>query len=338
MASITPETAPEYLERRGVDIGEVHDVAELAGGVSGVVLRVHGSRRDVVVKQALAQLRVADPWFASPERAQTEARAMSVYERITPDGVPALLDSDADEFALTMSAAPSTWQTWKAQLMQSRPDVDEAARVGARLGGLLGEWHRQTHGDADLAERFGDVGTFEVLRVDPFHRAVAAKHPRARGAIDRCVQDLLERRDCLVHGDFSPKNVLVDPAGSDGLWVLDFEVARVGAAVFDPAFLHAHLLLKSVHQNRADQALSRIAQSVHEAYVRAAGAEISRAVETRLAWHIGCLLLARVDGVSTATYLTEDERQRVRSLALAVLHDDDQSLESIWNRWEGDRA
>jgi 5-methylthioribose kinase len=332
--SITPENVPDYLMLRGVDVGVVRDVVELAGGVSGVVLRVHGSDRDVVVKQALERLRVADPWFAAPERAQTEARAMAVYEAITPEAVPALLDSDADEFTLTMTAAPESWPTWKAQLMVPQPDLEAAVRVGARLGRVLGRWHEATHGDADLARQFGDIDTFEVLRVDPFHRTVAAKHPEVAAAIEACIDDLLHRQDCLVHGDFSPKNVLVDPADPERLWVLDFEVARVGAAVFDLAFLHAHLLLKAAHQGRTSLGLHRVAAAVQTAYSSTAGSDLADAVAPRLAWHIGCLLLARVDGVSLAGYLTEPERARVRALALDVLRDDEQTLASIWKRWE----
>lgn len=36
-------------------------------------------------------------------------------------------------------------------------------------------------------------------------------------------------KSCLVHGDYSPKNILV---GATGVWVVDFEVAHFGDPVF----------------------------------------------------------------------------------------------------------
>ncbi len=117
--------------------------------------------------------------------------------------------------------------------------------VARRLGELLRAWQAATLRDDELARRFGDIEAFDQLRVDPYHRAVMRRWPSLAGPIGAYAEELLATRVCLVHGDFSPKNVLVGP---DSLWVIDFEVAHVGDPVFDPAFMLNHLMLKAIHR------------------------------------------------------------------------------------------
>ena len=83
---------------------------------------------------------------------------------------------------------------------------------------------------------------FEQLRIDPFYRFVAAKNPAIESAIKALIAELEGDTTTIVHGDFSPKNMMVGK--DDQVYVLDFEVTHVGNPVFDVAFLLAHLLCK----------------------------------------------------------------------------------------------
>ena len=56
--------------------------------------------------------------------------------------------------------------------------------------------------------------------------------------------DRLEQaNEVLVLGDYAPKNLLAYP---DGVFVIDLEVAHLGAPAFDVAFLLTHLVLKQL--------------------------------------------------------------------------------------------
>ena len=76
-------------------------------------------------------------------------------------------------------------------------------------------------------------------------------------------EQLLEGQQCLIHGDYSPKNIFLVPEGEKGkellagkrgreqrlshLMVLDFEVAYYGHCGFDVATLINHFLLKGFY-------------------------------------------------------------------------------------------
>jgi hypothetical protein len=147
--------------------------------------------------------------------------------------------------------------------------------------------------------------------------------PPSRPASVRA-RELLTRRDCLVHGDFSPKNVLVGPCG---LMVLDFEVAHVGAAVFDLAFLQCHLLLKALHMPHRMAEMADAARQFLHSYEQACREPVQG-----LGWHTACVLLSRVDGMSPAVYLRPATADTVRRLALHLLAADDPSIAEVWHR------
>ncbi len=315
---VTTATAADYLRGRGViGDGPAH-VVELGGGVSNIVLAVTTAEGRVVLKQALPRLRVAREWLAKRERALAEARALSLALGVAPEASPRVLDVDSDRCALTIEAAPSHWVTWKERLLAG--DADTA--VAARLGELLAGWHRVTGGAISGLDEWD---SFEQLRIDPYYREVARRHPAQAGAIIGYVDAMAGRRVCLVHGDFSPKNVLV---GDPGLWVIDFEVAHYGDPAFDVAFLLTHLALKALFLPRARADLLACAAAFDAAYRVAASSGEPPATEYVLG-HVGCLMLARVDGKSPAEYLDETTRRRAREVALALLSSAPDSLDGL---------
>ncbi len=169
-----------------------------------------------------------------------EAEALRSASRITPGRrSPLLDDSTRERCVLTIAAAPAGWTTWKSRLLHG--DTDPA--VASRLGEMLAAWHRASFHDDAVAGLFGDLDAFEQLRVDPYYRTVALRRGELAASIAPFVERMEATHVCLVHGDYSPKNVLV----GEGIWVIDFEVAHFGDPAFDLAFMLNHLLLKRLH-------------------------------------------------------------------------------------------
>lgn len=305
--------AAGYLVGRGIfRAASGLEVTELSGGVSCAVFAIRGEGRSVVLKQALERLKVADEWLVPAERAETEAQALALMAELAPGSVPALLDSDPGAHALVVEHAPDGWGSWKSALLEGSAHP----AVAGRLGELLAVLHNGTR-DVEI----GSVEFFEAGRIDPYLRTIMRRHPDLTHEIAAYVERLLATHECLVHGDYSPKNVLT---GDADVWVIDWEVAHRGDPAFDLAFMLNHLLLKTIHRPEARAGY----EACGEAFLDAYGAEDVDV--TYVLGLTGCLMLARVDGKSPAEYLTEDGRERSRSAGIALLTEPPSSLAQAW--------
>jgi tRNA A-37 threonylcarbamoyl transferase component Bud32 len=319
---LTAETVGGYLEERGlIRAGATIEVTELGGGVSNVVLGVSADGVSCVVKQSLPRLRVAEEWLAKRERAITEARALEFAAGLVPGAVPRVLDLDREACAFTIERAPENWRTWKDDLLDGRADEVVAHRVGA----LIADWHAGSR-DAGTAKAFADREGFDQLRIDPYYRAVMRVHPDLAGVVGTYAKRLLGPGRCLVHGDYSPKNLLV---GHGGLWLIDFEVTHFGEPTFDLAFMLNHLFLKTLHRPDAAGGYLGCARVFWDAYVAGVQAVLAPDAAVVLG-QAGCLMVARVDGKSPAEYLTEHGRIRARSLGRWLLTEPPGSLEEAF--------
>lgn len=320
-----PTTGVEWVARHLVERGLVDsdaklEIAELTGGVSAEVFDVRSATGSLVVKRALPRLRVAQPWLADPRRIVRERDALEVAGGLAPGRVPGVIDFDAEAAILVIERAPTHWREWRADLFEGRCDP----RVAADVGVALAAWHRRTTDLDQFRGRFGDREVFVQLRLDPFHAAVAAAHPRLAGRVDAVAERLASVETCMVHGDLSPKNVL---QADDGTWVLDWEVAHLGDPVFDLAFLVTHLALKSIHRPAHADRYRSLATGFLAVY-QTAGGPARR--DTALCEQVGCLLLARVDGKSPAGYLTAAEREVTRELGIRLLSAPPSDVTELW--------
>ncbi len=309
------ETICAYLRETGrLAAGEPCAATRLPGGVSNEVMRVESGHGSWVVKQALPRLRVASEWLADARRSEVEARCLEVLAALLPAGsVPQLVFSDPVRHVLAMSAAPASMRNLKDALLAGR--VDEATAAAA--GRLLGAIQAGTAARPELATAFGDVEPFRQLRLAPYYEEVARRHADLAGVVlERAVAAQRDRR-CLVHGDYSPKNMLFE---GRRLLLLDFEVAHWGCRAFDPAFFLNHLLLKTIHLPPHAYLLSRAAAAFWDVFRAAAEWPDGAALEAEVVGHLGCLLLARVDGKSPVEYITaESGKEQVRGLAREIL-------------------
>ena len=311
--SLRTREIASYLAARGVTDQVPTSVTELTGGVSGTVWRVAFDQgRDLVVKQARSRLDVADPWDADPARILIEAQTIALVAGMTPTRVPVLVDVDDQRYALVEEALPDDWTDWRERLLTGR--VDE--HTAAALGRLLATWHTGTAGMTPPASLL-EHRSFRELRLGPYFETSATRIPALRSALDAVVAQLDAATICLVHGDFSPKNILV-PMTADRVVVIDWEVGHWGDPAFDVAFLITHLLLKALHRpDHDDSARDVMTHSFVREYGSAAGMRDPDLVR-RL---VGALMVARIVGSSPVGYLDASARARALDVGQALLLD-----------------
>lgn len=317
------EGVKAYVRSRGLLEGHSPVSAEvLSGGVSSVVLRVSQRKRHLIVKQARAQLQVREPWFASQDRSEVEGDALSLIADITPHRAPRVIDRDSSMHVLVLECAPTSWRDWRALIFDGVVDTS----LGQKLGCLLACWQENTTDAELLPTSFSNYEHWNALRIDPFYRTVAARQTSIKAEVEALVAHMEQRRLCLVHGDFSPKNVLV---GGDGFWVVDFEVAHFGDPVFDVAFLVCHLLLKSVHVHSRRAELTSCLIQFLKSYTDTATSDPLGLEPNYLFMHVGCLLLARVIGKSPAGYLSPAERDQIEAFGTRLIVSPPTQLEGL---------
>jgi aminoglycoside phosphotransferase (APT) family kinase protein len=319
-----------FLAGHGLISGEVH-VSPLTGGVSSDIVVVRSGADAVapvvVVKRALARLRVAADWAAPVERTRSEAAWLRIVAALLPGACPRVLAYDDDSGYLAMEYLdPATHPVWKASLLGGTVDPHVAGAVGDRLGAI----HAGAAGDTALAARFDGGAMFEALRIEPYLRATGVRHPDLRRRLDGLAYGLADRRTTLVHGDVSPKNILVGPAGPV---LLDAECAHWGDPAFDVAFCVNHLLLKCVARRERTDALLESAARLAGRYLRHVSWEPPAQLDARVAALLPALLLARVDGKSPVEYLAGGGRDLVRDAALALFADRPESIGEVVSAW-----
>jgi aminoglycoside phosphotransferase (APT) family kinase protein len=233
-----------YLRATGrIAADETPQVRTLAGGVSNrTVLVKRASGEAWVLKQALAKLRVKVDWFSDPSRIRREALGLHWLQQLAPPGtITPLVFEDEQRHLLAMQAVPEPHENWKTMLLAGRGHMPHVSQ----FAGLLATIHaRSAQSPNPLREIFDDRRFFESLRLEPYYAYSAEQVPGAAEFLRRLIADTRERRLALVHGDYSPKNVLV----RDGrLVLLDHEVIHWGDPMFDLGFALTHLLSKAHH-------------------------------------------------------------------------------------------
>jgi aminoglycoside phosphotransferase (APT) family kinase protein len=319
----------DFIARSGlIPAGAAAEFLRLTGGVSSDIWLVRAGSQEFCIKRALKQLRVASEWLAPIERNGKEAAWLRTVARILPDAAPAVLAEDPDAGIFAMNYfAPAQHKVWKAQLRDGIVDRATAAAVGERLGRI----HRATAGSASLARDFATDAIFHALRLQPYLLQAAIRHPDLAAILHALATTTAETRSCLVHGDVSPKNILVGPGGPI---FIDAECAWYGDPAFDVAFCLNHLLLKCVWVPEASPRLLAAFDALIEAYRPLVAWEQFAALEMRAAHLLPALLLARIDGKSPVEYITDPAAQdQVRSVARRLLQDRPARLTAVRDAW-----
>ena len=305
-----------YLQRTGrIASGEQPRIAILQGGVSNRTVWVERESGETwVLKQALAKLRVPVDWFSSPERIHREALGLEWLARLAPPGsITPLLFEDREWHLLAMQAVPQPHANWKTVLLGGTICADHVRQFATLLAAI----HREAHGRADLAEVFGDRTFFESLRLEPYYGYSAQQAPDAAAFLDSLIRETLACRITLVHGDYSPKNVLIH---QDRLVLLDHEVIHFGDPAFDLGFSLTHFLSKAHHLPALRREFASAALEYWRIYAEALGApEWATDLEPRAVRHTLACLLARVVGRSPLEYLSPAERIRQRDAVLRII-------------------
>ena len=302
------EALVAWLKRRGhIGKDETPELRVLRGGVSNRTVWVgRGGKGCWVLKQALERLRVETEWRCSADRIYREAEGMRWLATLAPPGsITNLVFEDRGEHVLGMHAVPEPHSNWKTTLLSGNVGSDELRKFGQLLGAI----HRNAKlAGSRLRETFADRRYFESLRLEPFYEYTAETVPEAGPFLRELAAETRSIELTLVHGDYSPKNILVHRGE---LVLLDHEVIHWGDPMFDVGFAVAHLLCKAHHVRSLRETFAGAALLFWEHYrFSTCGCLAPGDSARRAARHAMACLLARAAGRSPVEYLGADARKR----------------------------
>src|SRR5437660_2093112 len=312
-APVLPAEMQAFLHELGLRDGVIA-ARPLTGGVSSDIWLIETPRERLCIKRALSMLRVAAEWRAPIERSTFEYAWMQRVHAIMPAAVPRLLGRSADGAMFAMSFLdPRDHPLWKEVLLRGGIDANFAGAVGAALAKI----HSATAKDPMIAENFASDHIFHAIRLEPYLLATARRHPDIAPQLQSLAERTATTKRALVHGDVSPKNILIGPSGPV---FLDAECAWHGDPAFDVAFCLNHLLLKCIPLPEYSDMLLQAFAEFSSHYLARVDWERVEDMEQRCATLLPALTLARIDGKSPVEYIVaEDDKRRVREIARRLI-------------------
>ncbi|KUO62914.1 MAG: aminoglycoside phosphotransferase [Alphaproteobacteria bacterium BRH_c36] len=301
----------------------------LTGGVSSDIWKVETGNRTFCVKRALKQLKVEALWLAPVDRNRFEVAWYRTANALVPGSTPRVLlhDNKANLFAMEY-LQPAEHALWKSELLEGRVQPAIAAEVGRRLAAI----HSGTAGSAEVAAQFPRSDIFQAIRLEPYLEATAERHQDIAPQLYELSSRTAGTRLAMIHGDVSPKNILIGP---NGPVFLDAECATIGDPAFDLAFCLNHFLLKCLSNANAQPAYAASFQAMASVYLDGVDWEDADGLEKRAASLLPGLFLARIDGKSPVEYVTQEEDKRnVRRCARGLIKAQPSRLEDVIAAWQ----
>ncbi|MFH5833987.1 phosphotransferase family protein [Halalkalibaculum sp. DA384] len=293
------------LKDQGLLSGSSVELKPLEGGVSSDIYLATDGRHKYVIKQALQKLQVEDDWYADISRNDIEQDFIRYLGKYRPGAIPKLIYNNKEEHFYVMEFLGKDFRNWKQEMLGGVFNRDTAVKAAR----LLADIHLHSQDDDDLRQQFNNLENFHSLRIEPYLITTGRRHPRLQSHFDEEAERLQQHRQALVHGDFSPKNIMVK---GDRVVILDHEVAWYGDPAFDAAFFLNHLYLKMLYHYTRQGEIVDLATAAWDTYFSQLDKPLREGLEKRVGRLLLMMMLARVDGKSPVEYLEERQQKFIR--------------------------
>ena len=299
----------------------------ITDGVSSDIWYIKTINRAFCAKRALSKLTVKEDWHAPVSRSNYEAKYFEVCKKIIPESFPKVLGHDKRKYILAMEWYDSkTHEVWKKKLLSRKVDQKDTEEVAE----ILGKIHSVFYKDKEIEKNFNNDKTFHDIRIEPYLLFTSKSYPNFQKEFLDMAENLKKNKRTLIHGDFSPKNILISKTKPK---ILDAETACWGDPTFDLAFCLNHILLKSILQRKYNINYTPLLLSFVNTYFNKFKAESKKNMLAKLFKLLAMLLLARVDGKSPVEYLKSKDKIIVRNLGKNLLEKNITTVSEMMKVW-----
>ncbi|MFN3249401.1 aminoglycoside phosphotransferase family protein [Roseibium album] len=309
--------------------GEPFEISSVEGGVSSNVWYIRTrSGRDMIAKRPLARLNVEQEWLADQRRSNFECMFLRDVRACVPENVASVLAHDVESHTLFIEYFPTqAFFNWREEILAGRTHEEAGAGIGATLAKI----HHYFAQNSDARERYDARDILQGTRIDPYFDAITKRHPKLSKKIDKLRSQTLKADSVVIHGDVSPKNILVAP---NRQILLDAECACIGDPAFDPSFLLAQLLLKTLVVIEREKEIMAACQGFITSYFDGVIWEDKHSLEQRAIEYLGLFLLARIDGKVPVPYIRDDNiKALAREFGTNLLNLKDKKISDVLGSW-----
>lgn len=280
------------------------------------------------IKRALKKLTVKEDWFAPISRSNFEVAYFKACQNINTESFPKILGHDKKKYILAMEwFKPEKYILWKKKLL----DMTFETKDGYTISNILREKHSYFHNKSDYKKEFENDKTFYDIRIEPYILFTSKSYPKYENCFIDAAKSLVLNKKTVIHGDFSPKNILIGPQFPI---ILDAETACWGDPVFDLAFCNNHIILKSILNTSNKKEYILLSKKFIETYINKINWEEKSNFIDRFLKLIPLLVLARLDGKSPIEYYQNKHIKKARALSLKILDDKIKDINNFFSIWE----
>ena len=297
---------------------------KLTGGVSSEVYHVKTNKNNYCIKRSLKRLLVKKKWIANTNRIKFEYLWLKHCQNILKRNIPNTYEFNNKKKYIVMEyLKTSQYKTLKQLYFNKIININTIRSISKHLYKI----HSNSSNYKTKKTFEGNYKNFYDLRLDPYFNEVGRVYPKYKGYIKKINENYIKHSNTLVHGDFSPKNILV---GKNKIIYLDAECCNFGDPVFDLVFFTNHLLIKSIFFKDKSQEFIKLYISFYREYLSNLSTKHFNSYIDRIIKMTPIMLLSRVDGKSPVEYINKVKiKNIIRKKSFLLLDSKISSLNDI---------
>ena len=297
---------------------------KLKGGVSSEVYHVKTDKNEYCIKRSLRKLLVKKEWMVDTNRIKFEYYWLSHCRSILNKNIPKLYEFNNEKKYIVMEYLNNTkYKTLKELYFKKIINLNTIKLISKHLYKI----HSKSS-DFKTQKLFqGNRNNFNDLRLDPYFNEVGRVYPKYKDYIKNLNKNYLVNSSTLVHGDFSPKNILI---GKNKIVYLDAECCNFGDPVFDLVFFSNHLLIKSIVIKDKSKEFVKSYITFYQEYLKNLNAKNYKLYINRIIKMTPIMMLARIDGKSPVEYIKSKKiKNTIRNKSFLLLEKKINNLNDI---------
>ena len=278
---------------------------KLEGGVSSEVYKVVTKKKVFCIKRSLRKLLVKKEWIVDQNRLYYEFLWLKHCKKILIENIPETFEyNDEKKYVVMEYFDDKKFKTLKELYFQKKISFNAIKSISRNLFDI----HLLSSNEKTKKIFKKNNTNFYDLRLDPYFNEVARVYPNLKKIVEKINRDYKYFSSTLVHGDFSPKNILIN---NNKIIYLDAECCNYGDPVFDLVFFSNHLIIKSIYFKSEKSKFLKAYKLFYDQYLNSLSKIDKKNYLVRIFNMTPIMLLARVDGKSPVEYIISDKLKNV---------------------------